>query len=257
MTSIIIPCYGQLEFTRLCVYRVFATTDVPFELVFLDLCSIDGTKDFIDGVRAVLPNRVQLLGRVNRDDMHQVFEVVASKARGADLIFLSNDTIVTKHWLRRLLGLANHNADIGMVGAMSNYSSASQLVPNPAYTLRIPAYKPWENRTAPELSSELFSQLDEFAEKWSSATLGRWIEPEVLDGFCFLIKRSALDAAGGLLSVTNNLAGGLRLSLVDAHLLSQRVRLGGYRIACASVLAQRNLEFLERTETNSEGHSYT
>jgi hypothetical protein len=45
MVSILIPCCGGLEFTRLCVPSLLRHTRPPFELIFLDIGSLDGTAE--------------------------------------------------------------------------------------------------------------------------------------------------------------------------------------------------------------------
>ena len=42
LVSIIIPCCGMLEYTRLCVPSVLKHSRQPFELIFLDIGSLDG-----------------------------------------------------------------------------------------------------------------------------------------------------------------------------------------------------------------------
>jgi len=43
LVSILIPCCGMLEYTKLCVPSVLRCSREPFELIFLDIGSLDGT----------------------------------------------------------------------------------------------------------------------------------------------------------------------------------------------------------------------
>jgi hypothetical protein len=51
LVSIVMPCVGMLEYTRLCVPNVLAHTRDPFELIFLDIGSLDGTAEYLAGLR--------------------------------------------------------------------------------------------------------------------------------------------------------------------------------------------------------------
>ena len=51
LTSIIVPCFNQVEFTQLCVQALFRHTRRPWELIAVDNGSTDGTGDYLDGVR--------------------------------------------------------------------------------------------------------------------------------------------------------------------------------------------------------------
>ncbi len=55
----LIPCCGQLEYTKLCVVSVLRHTRKPFELVFLDIGSLDGTREFLAGVALAAAVRVE------------------------------------------------------------------------------------------------------------------------------------------------------------------------------------------------------
>ena len=43
LASIVVPCCGQLEYTKLCVPSLLKHTRQPFELIFLDIGGLDGT----------------------------------------------------------------------------------------------------------------------------------------------------------------------------------------------------------------------
>src|SRR6266542_3107313 len=106
LVSILIPCCGQLEYTKLCLPALLRHTRLPFELLFLDIGSLDGTADYLAGVAA---------------------------ARGECLVLLNNDTIVTEGWLHQLLALAALSPAVGLVGPMSNYAAPPQLVETVPY----------------------------------------------------------------------------------------------------------------------------
>ncbi len=51
LTSIIVPCCNQREFTQLCLRALFQHTRPAWELIVVDNGSTDGTGLYLDGVR--------------------------------------------------------------------------------------------------------------------------------------------------------------------------------------------------------------
>jgi hypothetical protein len=51
LASILIPCVGQVEYTRLCVPSILRHTREPYELIFIDIGSLDGTALYLAGVQ--------------------------------------------------------------------------------------------------------------------------------------------------------------------------------------------------------------
>ena len=49
-TSIVVVTFNQLEYTRLCVESIRRVTDEPYELVFVDNASSDGTLEYLRAV---------------------------------------------------------------------------------------------------------------------------------------------------------------------------------------------------------------
>src|SRR2546429_9171783 len=67
LVSILIPCCGQLEYTKLCLPALLRHTRQPFELLVVDVGSLDGTADYLQGVAAALPNLRLVLLRAGSD----------------------------------------------------------------------------------------------------------------------------------------------------------------------------------------------
>src|SRR5438445_13017155 len=60
LVSIVIPCCGMLNYTKLCVPSVLRHSRAPFELIFLDIGSLDGTAEYLAGLRDGLYNRIRV-----------------------------------------------------------------------------------------------------------------------------------------------------------------------------------------------------
>src|ERR1700732_1977461 len=59
LASILVPCCGQLEYTKLCVPGLLKHTRQPFELIVLDIGSLDGTAEYLAGIATAAQVRVE------------------------------------------------------------------------------------------------------------------------------------------------------------------------------------------------------
>lgn len=115
--SIIIPVYNQIHYTYACLRSILEhTDDVPYEVIIADDVSTDATRDLERYAQGV---------SVCRNETNQGFlkncNHAAKTARGRYLMFLNNDTQVTKGWLRHLVDLIESDSSIGMVGSKLVY----------------------------------------------------------------------------------------------------------------------------------------
>jgi GT2 family glycosyltransferase len=128
LASILIPCCGQLEYTKLCLPALLRHTRQPFEMIFLDIGSLDGTSEYLAGIAAAAQVRVEIVRTLTDLGIAQAVQDALKQARGEYLVLLNNDTVVTEGWLNQLVGLAQLSPAIGLVGPMSNYAASPQLV---------------------------------------------------------------------------------------------------------------------------------
>src|SRR5262249_54516566 len=153
-------------FTRLCVPSLLRHSRMPVEFIFIDLGSLDGTGEYLDGVAAAAPARV-VVGRAAAESAFQAACTGAlSRAGGQFVVWLSNDTTVTERWLERLVAGAPGDPTIGVVGPMSNYAPEPQYVGSVPYRLG-----PKTNGTAGRngQASHYFvdsEPVDRFASEW-------------------------------------------------------------------------------------------
>jgi GT2 family glycosyltransferase len=226
LVSILIPCCGMLEYTKLCVPSVLKHSRSPFELIFLDIGSLDGTADYLAGVAGVYSSlRVEVVRAASDLEIKDACKEAIARARGQYLVLLNNDTVVTPNWLNHLIGLIEMSPAIGAVGPMSNYAAPPQLVESIPYRIGPKKASRLEGRTGTGGVLVDVEAVNRFAGEFAESSRGKWLEAERLGGFCLMLKREALQRIGPLDPWTD-------LSLFDTDILSSKTRQAGFTLAC-------------------------
>jgi GT2 family glycosyltransferase len=225
MVSIVVPCCGQLEYTRLCVPSLLQHSRRPYELIFVDIGSLDGTSDYLAGVADASPVRVEVVRTAVDSGFQAACSEGLAQARGEFIVWLSNDTIVPEDWLQQLVALCSGHELIGMVGPMSNYAPQSQRVSQVPYRL-LSRKKgdPVEDSRTPRTLLDI-DAVNCFAREWREQHKGQWFETERLGGFCLLLKRAVLQRVSFFDEQAEK-------GIFDANALSWRIRQAGYHLAC-------------------------
>ncbi len=130
LVSIVVPCVGMLEYTKLCVPSILKHSRQPFELIFLDIGSLDGTAEYLAGLQAGLAGmiRVEVVRTPTDLGLKDACQKALKMTLGEFVVLLNNDTVVTPGWLTQLLGLVSMSLGMGLVGPMSNMAAPPQLV---------------------------------------------------------------------------------------------------------------------------------
>jgi GT2 family glycosyltransferase len=128
----------MLEYTKLLVPSLLQYTREPYELIFMDIGSLDGTAEYLAGLAAGVRHcRVTVVHAETDLDIPDACREALGTASGEYVVLLNNDTIVTEHWLDQLAGLAKSFPEVGLVGPMSNYAAPPQLVEVVPYRLAV------------------------------------------------------------------------------------------------------------------------
>lgn len=177
MVSIVIPCWNAARRTRECLGSLYRWTTHPYELIVVDDGSRDDTPAVLREFRSLGCSLDPAQGRPRhfRIITHKInlgFAPAINRgmdaARGAYILWLNNDTILTPRWLE---GLWDHAEARGRaVGAVGPYYS-------------------------PALSG---SSLDRIAQAVALRNRGLAREQPALYGFCFLLPRRAFRRVGFL-----------------------------------------------------------
>lgn len=245
LVSVFVTCYGQIEHTRLLIPTVLRHSRQPFELIFIDAGSLDGTYEFLCGVAAAAATRVEVVRALSDAVLPEAVQEAVSLARGQYLALLNNDTMVTEGWLNQLVALAESAHRIGLVGPMSNCAAPPQLVEGADYDVALPCgppERPGSRRPVGPAADE--RGLDCFAKRWREEHAGKGFESESIEGFCLLVKRAVLDRVGTLKAK-------IGLDLIDTDDLCQKAREAGYTLAVCRDLFIHN--FGTRARARSGG----
>jgi GT2 family glycosyltransferase len=226
LVSILIPCCGMVEYTKLCVPSVLKYTREPYELIFIDIGSLDGTSDYLAGLHAGMNGRtrVEVLRTPTDLGIKELCKAALEQARGEYLCLLNNDTVVTTNWINSLVGLVKLSEGIGMVGPMSNYADPPQLVEGDGVPYRIGPRKAVNPLSALEPLVDV-SAVQAYATELAQQHRGKWQKADRLGGFCLLLRRDVITRIGPDLDKHSD------LSLFDTDILSALARNAGYNLA--------------------------
>lgn len=119
--SVIIPVYGQLEFTLRCLISIFKSRDTTsYEIFVADDKSPDGSgKELKEAFRDASRLNV-VLNRKNLGFLRSCNNAV-KKSRGKYVFLLNNDTSVLDGWLDELIATLQAGENIGVVGSKLLY----------------------------------------------------------------------------------------------------------------------------------------
>ncbi len=175
LVSIIILTFNQLEHTRRCLESIEKHTSMPFELVFVDNGSSDGT---VDWLREQVRQHPQW--KLIANDRNLGFSTGCNQgikaSRGNFIMLLNNDVIVTDGWLSGLLECLESSPGTGIVGPMTNNISGIQKVHGAPY--------------------DDLSELDSFSVDFRIRNRHRRIPHRRIVGFCMLFRKGLADAIG-------------------------------------------------------------
>lgn len=116
-TSIIVLTFNGLELNKKCIKSILKNTEGDFEIVIVDNASSDGTVEYL---KSLDDSRINIEYNKNNVGFAKGNNQAAKVAKGDLLVFLNNDTEVTKNWLGPLQK-AIDSKDVGVAGAKLLY----------------------------------------------------------------------------------------------------------------------------------------
>jgi GT2 family glycosyltransferase/ubiquinone/menaquinone biosynthesis C-methylase UbiE len=117
LISIIIPVYGQIDYTLRCLNSISSNLPVSeFEVIVVNDCSIDDSAELLTHVKGI-----RLIHNEKNQGFIRSCNAGASQAKGDYVYFLNNDTEVTSGWLDALLNTFSEFPETGFVGSKLVY----------------------------------------------------------------------------------------------------------------------------------------
>lgn len=165
---IIVTTNDQRVHLQNCIDSIYAYTPEPFEIIIIDNASTDDTAAYLKTLTGKIRYRVFASNLGFAGGTNQGLRL----ARGETLLFLNNDTIVTKDWLKNMLACLHSSEKIGIVGPVTNYISGEQLIET-NYTSTV--------------------EMHRFAEAFNISDPEKWVPTGRLTGFCMLMRREVFD----------------------------------------------------------------
>ncbi|HEY9766130.1 MAG TPA: glycosyltransferase, partial [Chroococcales cyanobacterium] len=178
LISVVVLTRDQLEYTKKCADSLFRHTKLPFELIFVDNASEDGTIEYLRALARERSNVKLILNEENLGFPAGCNQGIAASA-GDRVVLLNNDAVVGELWLEGLIQAAA-GAGVGIVGPRTNYINGSQMFSPVPY------------------DAKSLAGFEGFAGQWREEHRGRVREEHRVIGFCLLINRKVIERIGGL-----------------------------------------------------------
>lgn len=188
--TVIIVNYNVKYFLEVCLHSVLkASESVDTEIIVVDNNSTDGSCEFI---RRRFPSVVLIENKDNKGFSKANNQGVAI-AKGEYILFLNPDTVMPEDFLDKLVGYMDKNPDAGAIGP--------RLMDGKG------VFSPDGKKSFPTLSVAIFKTIGLNKLFPRSALFNRYYavhipddqvaEVEVLSGCCMLVRRTAMERAGG------------------------------------------------------------
>jgi len=173
-TSIVLLVRNQLDCTRACVESIRRCTPEPYELVFVDNGSTDGTAEWL----RTLDDAFVVTNEENLGFGAGCNQGIAAST-GERILLLNNDVVVTEGWLGALHDALDSGEDVGLAGPRTDNIAGSQRVEEVGY------------------DRDTLEGLDSWAARWCVDHAGQRTDTNRLVGFCILLERAVVERIGG------------------------------------------------------------
>jgi GT2 family glycosyltransferase len=182
--DVVVCVHDALEEVRECLTSVLAKTDRPFHLIVVNDGSDEATSEFL----RAFADRHPLVRLIEREQPPHGYTLAANcgieASQGDYVVLLNSDTIVTPGWLGRLVACGEEHGEVGILGPVSNAAS-HQSVPN------VKEDGAWATNPLPSwMTADGVAGIVAAGAGRAAPTL------PFLNGFCYAIKRSVIEAVG-------------------------------------------------------------
>jgi len=181
--DIIVCVHNALEDVERCLHSILKQTTLPYRIILVDDGSDSPTEVFLKKFKENYPDVILI-----RNDEAKGYTFAANIGMRAStapyFILLNSDTIVTPGWVDHLYRAMQLDNSIAVVGPLANTASW-QSIP------RLSDNGDWADNALPQ--GVTVEKMAELVAKYSG-----YLFPEVplLNGFCMMIRREAIDKVG-------------------------------------------------------------
>lgn len=183
--TIVIPVFTAVEQTYKCVQSILASDASNCNILLLD----DGTPGGVAQLQSLVDSHenIQLISHLRNRGYTRNVQIGVELSRTEYVCILNSDTLVPSSWSKPLVQALALNAHLAGVGPLSNaasYQSIPNVKSNKGFSVNQHFGKDSENR---ECISGLINTF--FS--------GEIIDVPIINGFCSVFRKSAIEKAGG------------------------------------------------------------
>ena len=173
--SIVLITFNNLEYTKSCIDSIFAYSRYPnFQLILVDNHSKDGTIKYLKELQRRKTN-VQVIFNEENKGFAGGNNVGLKVADGEYIVFLNNDTVVTRDWLYVLMSILQENPRLGMIGPVSNTVWNVQKI---------------------QTAYQTMDEMRQWAEDYTNEHPCDYRAVNMLGFFCLMTKREVIEKVG-------------------------------------------------------------
>lgn len=177
LVSIVIPVYGNVEYTRKCVESIQAHVRQNYEIIIIDNASTDNTIDYLrSAFKGQLGKPPTVIRNKTNVGVPAAYNQGFNTGTGDFFLFLNNDTIVPVDAIENMVRWMLLDKEIGIVGPRTNYVSGPQIVKDTGINTEHDIHK--------------------FADSWHKEMDRSSFEYPRIVGFCMMIRRRCYDKVG-------------------------------------------------------------
>ncbi|MBS1370751.1 MAG: glycosyltransferase [Lentisphaeria bacterium] len=183
--DIIIPVHNALADLKNCLESLMPTLGRSQNVILVNDGSDPETVSFLADFAAGRPEKIRLISHESALGYTVSINEAARLSSADYLVFLNSDTIVPPNWWRKLVRCAESSPDIGIVGPLSNAASWQT----------VPVLREGSGYCVNSLPEGIsVEDADRICEK--TARPGFYPKCQLINGFCFFVKRSVFDRIG-------------------------------------------------------------
>lgn len=176
--SIVVLTFNNLEINKICIKSILEKTAYPnYELIVVDNCSSDGTREYLLELSETVPGVKVILNEKNLG-FAAGNNVGIKAADGNYVVLLNNDTLITRGWLTAMAKHLENDKALGMCGPVTNSIG---------------------NEAKIKVDYHSMSGLERFSYIYTTKHLGEeYRDINVLALFCTMIKKQVIEECGYL-----------------------------------------------------------